>query len=251
VANFTGADDRPTSRWSPDGASIAFTDANFNVTIADTATGELRTQTIAYQGGDAARTMEWVGNGRIAVVGYQLAGLFDATTGAVIWQRTLQLGGEMAVDPAGTSIVVSEDGSLDDQILSLTDGEQIGSVETQSTHAKAFSWSYDGKWLVASGDDDRPKLWDATARVTRDEYPEYAPYEIGGVWAPADDRVAITDVYDQRILVIHVTGAVDEEELSIAGDSTMAGTRWSPTGDRLAALSGGDVVVWNMATIGG
>jgi len=250
VSTITGGTELTVAAWSPDGDAIAYSTGEHIVVVADAATGATRLQIdpAANEAGDSIRAIQWVDDTRLAAITYHVTSVADVTTGEIVWRTSSSPDEAMAVSPDGSAVAVSQSRSRNQEVYAIADGAELGVVELEVPHALAFSWSPDSKWLFATADDDQPKLWDATAHATRDEYPEYGPYEFGGAWAPDAHRIAIVDRFDQRILVTDVTGALDDDELSVREDVELLGAAWSPAGDRLASLGDdGEVFVWDIA----
>jgi WD40 repeat protein len=173
----------------------------------------------------------------------------DIATGKTMWSHSYAPSGMVAPSPDGTEVVIGQRLAHDHDVYSLAGGTVLGTVEIDSRALLAVDWSPDGRWLVAAGDDERPRLWDVVAAVTRDEYPTIAPYAAGGSWAPDSRRVALADAYDHRVMVVDVTGATADEDLSISTDVVLVATAWAPAGDRLAAIGrDGTVFAWEVTT---
>jgi WD40 repeat protein len=234
--------------WSPDGEQIVTTGPDGTASIYDVDSGEV-TSSFAFTDSGLGRIgMAWAADDRLVTVDGNLVTVVDPTTGEQVWSHRSDPEGLVAASPDGSEVVIGLQGN-DHDVYDVETGEVVGAVQTESGWLKAADWSPDGRWVLVAGDDDQPTLWDAEAAETSTQYADVGPYGSGGAWASDSQRVAVPDNFDQRILIVDPTGAVEDEELSIAEDEVLSAVAWSPTGDRLAAVSGdGTIFVWDVST---
>lgn len=231
--------------WSPDGERIVTAAADGTVAIRDARTGEVAASFAPFDPGIGVTGLSWPSADRIVAVSTTQAITVEVATGEVPWRHSSGPAGLLEASPDGDQVVVAQQGTHGHDVYSVESGDVLGTVDTDSRVLVAADWSPDGRWLLATGDDEAPRLWDATDAETVDDFPMVGPYGAGGAWSPDSRRVALADAYDQEMLVIDVTGRADDEELSIAEDEVITATAWSPAGDRLAAVGrDGTVFVW-------
>jgi len=235
--------------WSPDGTQLAFAAGDGAVAIRDAVTGVELHRYVAFDLGIDLLGISWPRPDRLVVVSFNSIHALDAGTGAQLWTHAAAPGGLLVASADGTQVVVASGLDHDHDVYAVADGTVRGHVELVSRRLLAADWSADGRWLIGTGDDERPRLWDVAAAVTREEFATIAPYASGAAWAPDSHRFALADAFDQRVVVIDATGAVDNEELSVADDITLRAAAWSPSGDRLVVVGAdGTVHLWSVAT---
>ncbi len=228
--------------WSPDGATIALAGEPGEIVTFDPRTGseldhlivsDLPSQVLGLAWPRPDRLVAALGNSVVAV---------DPSTGDVVWSRSA-FPRNLVVASDSAEAVVDGEG----RVYALDDGADVGEIEVVSDNVVAIDWSPDGEWAIVSGDDDQPQLWETDEAATRRGYTELGPYDAGASWSPDSHRALIPDRYDRRLVVIDVEADDDGNELSIAEDVTIADAAWSPAGDRVAAVGGGNLVfVWAM-----
>ncbi len=165
--------------WSPDGRYLVASDRNGLVVVRDARSGQVSSSFTVFQPGISVLGISWPTPDRMVAVSISRIVTVDAFTGETIWSHASGPSGLVVSSPDGADVVIGQGLSHRHDVYALRDGAVLGDVEVDSRTLLAVVWSPDGHWFVASGDDDRPRLWDATAAVTRDEYPTVAPYAAG------------------------------------------------------------------------
>jgi len=233
--------------WSPDGETIAIAgagDDGGDVVTIDPRTGDELDRFDVFERGIQLLGIAWPTPDRIIAVSYNSVTAIDPGTGEIVWAHSAQPD-NLVVASAEAGAVADGDG----RVYTLDDGTELGHVSVVS-YVKALDWSPDGSWLMASGDDDRPQLWETAAAETTHEYPSWEPYKAGVAWSPDSQLVAIPDLYDRRLMIADVNSDDDDgsDELWIPEDVVLTDTAWSPAGDRLVAVGEGHIVfVWAIA----
>ena len=232
--------------WRPDGAQLAVASADGTVVVLDAATGATAS-TIARTAPDTVLDVAWLDDARVLVTTVAGIEVWDVAAGTAGIAVTLGDVARSAPSPDGTRVAVGRSGSSRHAVVTVADGSISDTVETTSTTATALAWSPDGRWLFVMGDDDRPRLWDAEAEVTRDEYPDTTPSPDGATWSPDSRLVAMADL-DEHLVAAEGVVSGDTTRLGV-GDaaSPVSAIAWSPDGALLAAvLADGTVDVWDV-----
>ncbi len=235
--------------WRPDGTQLAVAADDGTIVVIDAISGAT-TATIARTAPDTVVGVAWLDDSRVlvtTVAGIEVWDVGEGTAGIAV---TLGDVARSAASPDGTRVAIGRADNSLHAVVTLADGAISDTVETRSTTATGFAWSPDGAWLFVMGDDDRPRLWDAAAEVTRDEYPDTTPSPDGACWSPNSRLVAMADVDDDLVAAEGVVSG-DTTRLGI-GDTAqpVVAIDWASDGGSLAAvLADGTVVVWDVSDL--
>jgi hypothetical protein len=250
--------------WSPDGTKLV---SNGNRTVIWDATTGARVRVIA----EGSQQVVWTGASIITVPSstYSENGpgmtvkFWNPVTGVL--ERSLKLNGSfLVISPDGTRGLISlwENGLTSARMVSLTDGSTVRNLSfvppTNATRADyyRFSWTPDGKRIVAEGSIDGLKVatspvplpsgvrvWSAsTGEIERDFLGSFSSLS----FSPDAKTLAYTDTVSNLKLLNLETGEVRgiaSTPYSVIG--------WNPSGSKIyvQASEGTVTEVWNLGTL--
>jgi len=240
----------PARAWRPDGGQLAAAKDDGTIELLDGFSGD-PLGTIERTGPTTLVDVAWLDTGRLLATSTAGVEVWDVAAGGPGIAVTLGDVARSAPSPDGSHAAIGRPDSRLHAVVDLADGTVSDTVETKSVTITGFRWSPDGAWLFVTGDDDRPRLWDAAAEATRDEYADTRTAIDASAWSPNSRLLAMASLDDD---LVAVEGVISGETTRLGtGDATAAdlvAVDWSPDGSTLAAvLADGTVVVWDVSDL--
>jgi WD40 repeat protein/transcriptional regulator with XRE-family HTH domain len=241
-----------SAAFSPDGTNIASIDNTGTVIISDIGTGE---ELLRLPGESTpsdlvtAQRIAYSPDGKLlAACDSNLVKTYNPVSGEIIFKFPLPETNSTAVsfDRSGTRVASGgEDGSI--LIWDIRTGASLADWSGHTDAVEGLTFSPDGKWLITASSDATMKIWDASTGELLRDFPEFTGVVESVTFSPDGKLFAFTDgsIHVWRLGLEDDAVITNQEILNIPG---AAYVKFSPDGQRLAAVSGNEIKVWDALT---
>jgi WD40 repeat protein/transcriptional regulator with XRE-family HTH domain len=241
-----------SAAFSPDGTNIASIDNTGTVIISDIGTGE---ELLRLPGESTpsdlvtAQRIAYSQDGKLlAACDSNLVKTYNPVSGEIIFKFPLPETNSTAVsfDRSGTRVASGgEDGSI--LIWDIRTGASLADWSGHTDAVEGLTFSPDGKWLITASSDATMKIWDASTGELLRDFPEFTGVVESVTFSPDGKLFAFTDgsIHVWRLGLEDDAVITNQEILNIPG---AAYVKFSPDGQRLAAVSGNEIKVWDALT---
>jgi WD40 repeat protein/transcriptional regulator with XRE-family HTH domain len=241
-----------SAAYSPDGRQLASIDNTGTVIISDVMNGEelfrLPGET---KPGDlvTAQRIAYSPDGKLlAACDSNLIKVYDPVSGEIIFKFSGHRANTTTVsfDRSGTQIASGgEDGSI--LIWDMGTGTSVAEWPGHTDAVEGLTFSPDGKWLITASSDATMKIWDASTGELLRDFPEFTGVVESVTFSPDGEMFAFTDgsIHIWRLGSKDDAVSINQEILNIPG---AAFVKFSPDGQRLAAVNGNEIKVWDAFT---
>jgi WD40 repeat protein/transcriptional regulator with XRE-family HTH domain len=241
-----------SAAYSPDGKQLATIDDTGTVIISDPATGEevLRMPGVSTPS-DLVTTQRitYSPDGKLlAACESNQVKVYHPASGEIIFKLSGHESDVTAVsfDRSGTRIASgSEDGGI--IIWDVKNGVLLAEWSGHRDAVEGLTFSPDGKWLITASSDATMKIWDASTGELLQDFAEFTGVVESVTFSPDGERFAFSDgsIHVWQLGLGDDSAITNQEILNIPGTAYV---KFSPDGQRLAAVSRNDIKVWDAFT---